>query len=90
MPNITDGKRVFVPEDESGRVYNQARRLYDRLRKRSYRTADAWDVAWREFSRGHYDWRLFRQHERRTWVQHTAYVQGVRDTLNELLGSEFD
>lgn len=67
--NITQGKRARTPEHE-GKVFNDARRLYDRLRKRSYRNIDAQpsSIAW-----------AARRHI------HRAYVKGVRDTINELL-----
>ena len=77
--NITDGKRVYTPEDEDGRVFNQARRLYDRLRKRSYRRIDKLDKHTQHPSYPYWD-----------VMDHVAYVRGVKDTLNELLGSDFE
>ena len=85
--NITQGKR----EEETGfggyepfdvnelhtQDRNNKRRIYDRLRKRSYRAMDLW-VA------GRYAYALLVQHEPRSRTQHEAYVAGVREALNEV------
>lgn len=58
--------------------------MYDRLRKRSYRLADLWENnAIVHVVR--YPEEKVIQHEYRDWVHHRAYLQGVRDALNEIL-----
>lgn len=82
--NVTDGKReeistnlgwyvdsdVWMAQDR-----NIRRRVYDRLRKRSYRRTKAIDYVVRDGSIGLTEW---------TGYDHEAYVAGVRDALNEL------
>lgn len=85
--NITSGKRVSTPEDEYGRTFNQARRLYDRLRKRSYRKVAAWEKAWYEAVWNPNVSDFVTDGDAVPWdkYEHEAYVAGVKDTLNAVL-----
>ena len=76
--NITKGKRQTAWEQmyEYAYVYpDTARRIYDRLRKRSYRRTKRIDYVVHG-SIGITEW---------TGYDHEAYVAGVRDALNEVL-----
>jgi len=73
--NITSGKREIMPEQSiwtrASSQRDDARKLYDRLRKRSYRKLSSDSETPVE---------QWWEHE-----DHEAYIAGVRDALNEIL-----
>lgn len=90
--NFTNGKRVKIdiarPGYERKAATNRQARIYDRLRKRSYRRWRRADVAWDAWEARALGGDFMAPMPEDSWdgIEHRAYVEGVRDALEALSG----